>query len=172
MSLNYNFLETIKLYDLALKNNMFIASILSVIILNIVFIFNKKIIKYIALIINILLVFLILYYYVSGIISFKFSNPINNIYFYFLNSILFLIISVFIFFKTNYKKTNIIFYSISLINIVYSLFMTCYLKNITLIVIGNIFPMIKFGNIIYIIYYLLIVIFIIKNYVFDKKNIK
>ena len=154
MSLNYNILETIKLYDLVFKSNMFWAIILSVIILNIVFVYNKKITKYIILTINILLVFIILYYYAKGIISFNFNNPINNIYFYFLNSIVFLIINIFISLKTKYKKINIIFYSIFLVNIIYSLFKTHYLKNITSIVIYNIFPIIKFGNILYIIYYL------------------
>ena len=168
MSLNYNIIETIKLLGLAFKNNMFISIILSVIVLNIIFVFNKKIKNYIVLIINLLLIFGILYYYVKDIITIKFSNPINNIYFYFLNSIIFLIINIFISFKTKYKKINTIFYSISLINIIYSLFITYYLKSSTLIVIGNIFPMIKFGNIIYIIYYLLFIVLC----VFDKKNIR
>lgn len=168
MSLNYNIFETIKLFNLAFKNNMFIAIILSVIILNIIFIYNKKITRNIILVINLILIFGILYYYVKDIVSFKFNSPINNIYFYFLNSIVFLIINILISFKTKYKKINSIFYSISLINIIYSLFITYYLKNSTLIVIGNIFPMIKFGNIIYIVYYIVFTMFSI----FDKKNIK
>ena len=174
MSLDYNVIETLKLFNLAFKNNMFWAIVLSVIILNILFIYNKKLSKYIILTINLILVSSVIYYYIGDIIVFKFDNPINNIYFYFFNSIIFLIINIVISFKTEHKKTNAIFYSISLINIVYSLFITYYLKNATLIVIGNIFPMIKFGNIIYLIYYALVVIFIVvKNiHVFDKKNIK
>ena len=109
MSLNYNIFETIKLFNLAFKNNMFIAIILSVIILNIIFIYNKKITRNIILVINLILIFGILYYYVKDIVSFKFNSPINNIYFYFLNSIVFLIINILISFKTKYKKINSIF---------------------------------------------------------------
>ena len=60
--------------------------------------------------------------------------------------------------KINYRKINYIFYGLVLINLLYSLFMTYYLSGIELIVIGNIFPMIKFGNIIYLIYYIFILI--------------
>ena len=173
MSLNYNIFETIKLYDLALKNNMFIAVILSVIVLNIVLILNKNISKYVILGINLISIFIIIYYYMDDIIKFRFSNPINNIYFYFFSSIIFLIVNIVVSFKTKYKYINYLFYSISLINILYSLFMTHYLSNSTIIVIGNIFPMIKFGNIIYILYYTLILVLIIsKINIFDKKSIK
>ena len=74
MSLNYNILETIKLYDLVFKSNMFWAIILSVIILNIVFVYNKKITKYIILTINnriigIKILFSILYFDMFFMIS-------------------------------------------------------------------------------------------------------
>ena len=170
MSLDYSILDTIKLFELAFKNDVFISILISVVILIIIFIINKnrKYLKYIVLSINIILVLLILYYYFKNIITFNFNNPINNIYFYFLNSIIFLIVSSIMVFKTKYKITNYILYSLCLLNITYSLYMTYYFKNITLIVIGNIFPMIKFGNIIYFIYYALVIVSVI----FDKKNIK
>ena len=66
-------------------------------------------------------------------------------------------------FKTKYKKTNYIIYGLSLINLLFSLFMTHYLNNVTLIVIGNIYPMIKFGNIIYIVYYTFMCITFVKK---------
>ena len=66
-------------------------------------------------------------------------------------------------FKIKYKKTNYIIYGLSLILLLFSLFMTHYLGNNTLIVIGNIYPMIKFGNIIYFVYYTFIFLLFIKK---------
>jgi len=160
MSLNYNIIETVKLLKDAFKYNIFYSIIISFILLVILLILNKekKITNYIMMCINIILITIICYFYIKDIFLFNFNNPINNIYFYFFNSIVYLIVGTIINFKTKYKKTNYIFYGISLINLVYSLFMTHYLGNIPLIVIGNIFPMIKFGNIIYVIYYILLLI--------------
>ena len=160
MSLNYNIVETLKLLINAFKYDIFLAIIISSILFLIVLIINKdkKIIKYIILVVNVLLIILIGYYYIKDILTFRFSNPINNMYFYFFNSVIYLIVMAIVAFKTVYKKTNYIFYCISLINLLYSLFITYYLGNINLIVIGNIFPMIKFGNIIYFVYYILLII--------------
>lgn len=171
MSLNYNFIDTIKLLGISFKNNMFISIILSTIIFTIILIINKDrlFVKNVIIILNILLMTLISYYYINDILTFKFSNPINNIYFYFLNSIIYLIVCTIITFKGKYKNINTMFYSISLINLFYSLFITYYLKNNTLIVIGNIFPIIKFGNIIYVVYYVLIVLNIIRSRFLTKK---
>ena len=167
MSLNYNILDTFKLLLNAFKYNVFISIIISSILFVIVLILNKnkKIINYVVLVLNIILIILICYFYIGSIIKFKFSNPINNMYFYFFNSIIFLIIMCIINFKTKYKNINYIFYGLSLINLLYTLFMTHYLNNIQIIVIGNIFPMIKIGNIIYFIYYVIIIIFIIKYFI-------
>ena len=160
MSLDYNIIDTLKLLKYIFKYNIFYSIIISSILLVIILILNKnkKINNYIVLGINIILIGLICYYYIDDIFTLKFNNPINNIYFYFFNSIIYLIIMFIINLKTKYKKINYIFYQIILINILFSLFMTNYLNNVTLIVIGNIFPMIKFGNIIYFIYYILLLI--------------
>ena len=165
MSLKYNIIDTFNLLLNSFKYNIFISIIISSILFVIILIINKnkKIINYIILGINILLVILISRYYVKSILTFKFSNPINNMYFYFFNSIIYLIIMTIVCFKTRYNKINYIFYGLVLINLLYSLFMTYYLGNIELIVIGNIFPMIKFGNIIYFSYYIFILIIIIKS---------
>ena len=160
MSLNYNIIDTLKLLKDAFKYNIFYSIIISSTLLVILLILNKekKITNYIVMGINIILIGLICYFYIKDIFTLNFVNPINNIYFYFFNSIIYLIVWTIINFKTKYKKTNYIFYGISLINILYSLFMTHYLNNIPLIVIGNIFPMIKFGNILYFVYYILLLI--------------
>jgi len=160
MSLNYNIINTFELLSNSFKYDIFISIIISCILLVIILILNKdkKIINYVICGINLLLIVLICYYYIDSILTFKFSNPINNMYFYFLNSIIYLVIMIIINFKTKYKKTNYIFYGLILINLLYSLFITHYLGNIELIVIGNIFPMIKFGNIIYLSCYILLII--------------
>ena len=164
MSLNYNFIETLKLLLDSLKYGVMIAIIISMTIFVMLLIMHKenKKTSYIVSIINLTLIIVISIYYIKDIIKFNFSNPINNIYFYFFNTIIYLTLMSIISFKTEYKKTNYIFYGFSLIFILFSLFMTHYLSNTTLIVIGNIYPMIKFGNIIYITYYLLLCISFIK----------
>lgn len=171
MSLDYSIIETFKLLENCFKYDIFIAIIVSCISLTIILIVNndRKIINYITLEFNMLLIVIVAFYYLEGILTFKFSNPINNMYVYFLNSIIFLIINTIMFFKSKYKKVNYIFYGLVLINLLFSLFITYYLKNVDLIVIGNIFPMIKLGNIIYIIYYMFILVLIIKNSFLTKK---
>ena len=160
MSLNYNIIDTLKLLKDAFKYNIFYSIIISSILLVILLIFNKekKLTNYVVMVINIILISIICYFYIKDIFRFNFNNPINNIYFYFFNSIIYLIVMTIINFKTKYKKINYIIYALRLINILYSLFMTHYLGNIPLIVIANIFPMIKFGNIIYFICYILLII--------------
>lgn len=164
MSLNYNILETFKLLLNAFKYDVFIALIIGMIILVILLILNKnnKKINYLIYSINLILIVIISVYYIKDIISFNFNNPINNIYFYFSNSIIYLIIMSIVL-NNKYKKINYIIYGISLINLLFSLFITYYLNNQTLIVIGNIFPMIKFGNIIYISYYIFLIVIYIKR---------
>ena len=160
MSLDYNIIESLKLLLVSYKYNVMISINIASIILFIIFMLNKNknINKYIISTINVLLIIIIGYYYVKDIFSFKYSNPINNIYFYFLNTILFLVIIGIRTIRNKVKILDYLVYNLSLINILFSLFMTYYLSNITLIVIGNIFPMIKFGNIIYILYYIYILI--------------
>lgn len=160
MSLDYNIIESLKLLLVSYKYNVMISINIASIILFIIFMLNKNknINKYVISTINILLIIIIGYYYIKDIFSFKYSNPINNIYFYFLNTILFLVIIGIRTIRNKVKILDYLVYNLSLINILFSLFMTYYLSNITLIVIGNIFPMIKFGNIIYIFYYIYILI--------------
>ena len=170
MSLNYGIIDTIKLFYPTLKNSMFVSIIIGIIILNVIYIYNSRFIRYVSLVLSSLCICGILYYYIGDIITFNFRNPINNIYFYFFNSIIYLIISTIIFFKDKYKNINYICYCISIINISYSIFMTCYLNNSTLMVIANIFPMVKFGNILYIFYYILLIWFAGREIYGKRKN--
>ena len=172
MSLNYGFIDTFKLLVNSLQYEVMIAIIISMIILVILLILNKDNQKtnYIVSIINLTLIIITSIYYIKDIIKFNFNNPINNIYFYFFNSIIYLIVMSLINFKIKYKKMNYIIYGLSLINLLFSLFMTHYLSNNTLIVIGNIYPMIKCGNIIYMSYYIFICITLIIAKLEKKKK--
>jgi len=131
MSLNYNFIDTLKLLLVSLKYEIFIAIIISMIIFTILLIINKnnKNLNYIISTINLILIIIISVYYLIDILKFKFTNPINNIYFYFFSSIIYLIIMSIMLFKSKYKVLNFIIYALSLINLLFSLFMTYYLNN-------------------------------------------
>ena len=165
MSINYSFLETLNMLKNTFKYGIMISLIISSIIFITLLILNKdnKKIKYVIYFINIILICLICYYYLKGIITFNFNNPINNIYFYFFNSIIYLIIMSLVNSKIKYKKINYILYGLILIGLLFALFMTHSLNNVTLIVLLNIYPIIKFGNIIYIIYYLFVIFNLFKN---------
>lgn len=124
---------------------------------------NKKS-KYLILVINIIIISIIIYYYNCIFKSNIFIHFMHSIYFYFLNSIIYLILITICFFKNiPYKRSIISFYIISLIFIMFSIFMTYYVKNIHIIVIGNIYPMIVFGNYLYMLFYGLLIIYIIKK---------
>lgn len=153
MSINYSLSKAFSLLLDTLKYNAMISIIISSIALFIICIVNNKVGKYLILIINVVILFLIGKYYIADIIKFDFIDPLNNIYFYLFNSIVFiLLISIQALLNKLYKY-DYIFNSIFLIFIGFSLFMTQYLNNLVYIVIFNIYPMIKFGNMLIIIYY-------------------
>lgn len=160
MSLNYNLLETIKLSKLFFKYDIFNALVIISFIFFLVLVLNNnnKYLKYTYYIVNILLIIFIIIYYDNNIIKFNFSNPINNIYMYFFNSLIYLIIQLLTFNKIKYRKISYVFYFIFFIGISFSLFMTYYLSGSDIIVIGNIYPIIKFGNILYIFYFVLFIL--------------
>lgn len=179
MYLEYNIIKTFNLLiDLINNYTFFKAIIIGAIILGILLFINinNDKTKYIILIINFLLIISIVNYYGLNIFD-GFNHYLNNMYSYFFNSILFLSFINFLYFKDIINKKLIIpFYIISLINIIFSLFMTFYLKNIDLLVLGNVYPIIKFGNIIYFIFLILIVILQSLKYIkrsnYDRKRNK
>lgn len=154
MSINLNLDKTFSILLDNLHYNVMVSIIISSIILLIICLFNEKIGKYILIGVNVILLFLIGKYYIGDIIKFEFSNPLNNIYFYLFNSIIFILLFSIQSILNKLDKYDYVFNSIFLIFIGFSLFMTHYLNNITEIVIYNIYPMIKFGNILILIYYI------------------
>ena len=165
MYLNYNIFKCFELLVECYIDHsmMWIITACSIILGFIIFINkNNKIINYIISIINILLIILILYFYHNSLLCNKtFIHFNHNIYFYFLNSIIYLIIISIYLYK--YKSLIVIHYLICLIFISYSLFITMYLKNIHLIIIGNVYPMIVFGIYLYYIFYIYLIIKSIKK---------
>lgn len=159
-NLNYSIVKTISLLLQQLKLSSFISVILSSIMLGIILYINResKVLKYIFIGINTILLGFILVLYMHDIIKFNYANPLKNIYVYFLNVIIYLIICAIMNKKIYQNKLNLILFIINKIGIAYSIIMTLYLKNITIIVIGNIFPQIFIGNIILIISYIILII--------------
>ena len=154
MSLNYNIIDTLKMFVDCLRYNVMISIIISSIILCILCILNKKVGKYLIIIINIIILFFIGKYYIKEILSFNYSNPINNIYFYLFNSIIFICIFSIETIFNSLDNYDYIFNSTFYIFILFMLFMTNYLNNMTVIVLYNTYPIIKFGNILMLIYYM------------------
>lgn len=147
------------LLDSIIDYRVYIFIIICSLLLLILLLYKSKIIKYIVLIINIISTILILINYNYKLFSINtFNYFIYNIYFYFLNSIIFMIISTIMIFKDKYYKFSVVVYIIHLIFITFSIFMTFYLNNNHYIVLINIYPEIVLGNIIYIIYYIIILI--------------
>ena len=92
MSINYSLNKAFSLLLDTLKYNAMISIIISSIALFIICIVNNKVGKYLILIINVVILFLIGKYYIADIIKFDFIDPLNNIYFYLFNSIVFILL--------------------------------------------------------------------------------
>ncbi len=156
MYLNYSIGKTFSLLLDTLSHFMMWIIIISVFILSIILYVNKdnSKVKYLLYVINLLLIGLIVYFYHNNLLSnLTFKHITHNLYFYFLNIICYLIFfSIYIY--KNVNKYIIIHYLIQLIFLIYALFMTSYVYNIHLIVIGNIYPMIVYGNYLCFIFYL------------------
>lgn len=165
MYLDYSFNKLISiLFNSIVDYKIFLMIIVSSIVLTFIYLLNRnnKVFDTVMISFNMFLIFMIVMYYKDNLFHFNILKHFNhNMYFYFLNTIIYLFIISFNLYKSIYKKTNIIFYSVSLIFILFALFMTYYLNNNHLLILGNIYPSIVIGNFIYFIYYLfnLILIF-------------
>lgn len=144
------------LIESIINYKVFLMIILSSIIFVFIYLINKnnKLFDMLVAIFNVFLIFIIIMFYKDNLFNISiFDHFTHNMYFYFFNTIIYLIIISFNLYKNIYKKINIIFYGISLIFILFSLFMSHYLNNNHLLILGNIYPSIIIGNFIYFIYY-------------------
>ena len=160
MYLNYSIS---KLFLLLIKNifhyKIYIFIVISALILMLILLFNKKLAKYIILGIDIILSFIIVIKYGSNLL--RISNLkyfYHNMYFYFFNSIIFMIINLIMILKNKLFRLNIIFFSISFIFLTFCLFMTYYLYNTHILLLGNIYSEYVIGNYLYFIYYIIVFI--------------
>lgn len=161
MYLDYSIIDTLNLLiSSILEHTMMWIIIVCSLIYGFILHINKN--KYLVTIVNLLLVFLILYYYHSYLHkSLVFIHVSHNIFFYFLNNIIYLIIVNILFIKE--MRIYIIHYILIIILLLYSLYITSIVHNIPLITIGNIYPMIVVGNYLCFIYYIIIIISKIKR---------
>ena len=166
MYLNYSISH---LFNLFIRNiskyTIYPFIVISCVILLFILLKNKdSYSKCIIIVIDIILSFIIIVNYKYILLStLTFKCFYHNLYFYFLNSLIFMIVNLVFILKNKYLKINIYFYAIQMIFLLFSLFMTYYLKNAYLLIIGNIYPEITIGNYIYFIYYIVIIfIFVYK----------
>ena len=154
MSIDLKFLDTWQLFLDSIRYDILISIIISSLLLCFICIVNKQVSKYLIIIVDIILLFFIGKYYVKDILTFSFNDPINNIYFYFFNGIIFITIYTLEAIFDYIEKYDYIFYALFLILMSFSLFMSDYLDSS--LVIYNIYPMIKIGNIIMLLYYIVV----------------
>lgn len=152
------------LIDKILNYPIYVFIIISSIILLLLLLSKGCTVKYIVFSINVVIFIIILASYNYHLFRLDiFDHGIFNIYCYFFNGLLFIIINTIIMFKNKYHKLNSIIYTISLIFILFSLFMTYYLSNNHYLVLFNICSEIVLGNIIYIFYYLYLILQFLKK---------
>lgn len=171
MYLNYDLSKFISLFLSQFNYPIYIVLLLVSFIFASLYIYTKsKVLNVLVLFINIFFLFLICKYYYSNLFSLdNFNYFVHNMYFYFFNSIVFLILNFFCLMYGKYTKIYIIFYCISIIFLGFSLFMTHYLYNNHLIILGNIYPGIILGNITYFLFYLFNIIILINKFLTKKK---
>lgn len=163
MNLNYSIGKTISLLINSIQNYfifkiIIVCSILLFVILHI----NKKYQKYIVSTISFIMIIMIMYFYHQTMFSKEtFEYIMHNIRFYFFNSMIFLIIISLVNYIINKKIIINIMYCLTIILLSFSIFMTHYVHNVELITLGNIYPMIVYGNYLYIITYLYLIIYLL-----------
>lgn len=172
-SIDSNIFDTLSQYLHMINNySMFFYIVVSVLIYStIIYGRYDKIKNIIVGIINLLIVIIIINYYGLGIINnldtFINLDFINNIYVYFTLTIISLILLTHIFVErivySIIKRIFMIFYVFILINILFALYMTSYLDNNFLLVLGNIYPMVKLGNILSISLYVMYIYYYINT---------
>lgn len=149
MYLNYNLKELLKLLFQYFNYPIFSCLILVIIIYIYILYINKnsKRLNMMVVGINLTLIFIIICFYKNSLFNFNIFQQFNhNIYFYFLNSIIYLVLIGLLSCKNCLKLFNYIFYGMSLLFLCFALFMTVYLHNYHIIIIGNIYPSIVIGN--------------------------
>jgi len=171
MYLEYNIIDTIKLFIDIINNYSMIKAIFLSGILLIILLFinsdNKKI-KYIIFILYLILIMLLLYYYGNNLFD-GFESFINNLYGYIFSSIVVLILIPILYIKNILNKRVLIIEEvISIVFITSLLYITHTFNNNTLLILGDTYPLVKIGNLTYIIYIIILLIVIIRR-IYERK---
>lgn len=171
MYLNYDLNKLISLLLTHFNYPIYIVLIIVSFILACLFIYSKfSVVKGLVFLINIFLIILICKYYHFHLISLdNLHYFFHNMYFYLFNSIIFLVLNFLFLIYGKYKKIYIIFYCINIIFLGFSLFMTHYLYNNHLVILGNIYPEIVLGNTTYLLFYLFIIMTFVNKILTKKK---
>lgn len=130
--------------------------------------------NFLFLALNIILIGIILWTHginiINNIDSFFTVNLYKNVYFYLANMVLSLIIISKIL-SSNRSSISIkyivcLFYYLLLTNLLFMLYISNYLKNIMLLVVGNTYPMVYFGNMIAFLMYIVLIVY---HFFYTKK---
>lgn len=152
------------LIDSIINYPIYIFIIISSLVLSILLLKKSKIIKCVLFSMNIFIITLIIVNYNYHLFNANiFAHFINNIYFYFLSSIIFVIINTIMIIKDKQYKINVIYYTVSLVFILYSLFITYYLENNHYLILYNIYAEITLGNFLYLSYYFYLILMLLKK---------
>lgn len=124
---------------------------------------------------NIVLIGIIIFTYglkiLDNLDSFFNFNLYKNIYFYITNMILSILVISWVYsckrIEKVFKRIVIIFYYLTIVNLLFMIYISNYLQNVMIYVVGNTYPMVYFGNIISFILYGIILLYWI---IFMKKK--
>ena len=176
---NYSIANAIELYT-KMANNYTTFAVFALVCLIFVgiLVFNveNKNTYFLFYALNLILVGIILWTHginiVNNIDSFLTVNLYKNVYFYLANTVLSLIIITRVL-SSNRKPKSLkylifLFYYLILTNLLFMLYISNYLQNIMLLVIGNTYPMVYFGNILSFIMYIILIIYLL----FFSKKVK
>ncbi len=176
---NYSISNALELYT-KMANNFSTFSIFAIVCLIFITIIliniDNKNTNFLYYALNLILIGIIIWTHGLNIInnldSFLNINLYKNIYFYLANMVLSLIIITKVLSSNrNPKELKYIicfFYYLLLTNLLFMLYISNYLKNIMLFVIGNTYPMVYFGNILAFIMYIMLIAYLL----FFSKKVK
>lgn len=147
------------LLDSIINYKIFIFLLVSVVLYIILYLLNNNKFKMFCILVNTFISIIIICFYHSNLFNLEIFKHFNhNMYFYYLNSIVYLNLINVLSYKNELNMFNLIIYGFSLILLLFALFMTKYLNNVDIIVLGNIYPSIVIGNTIYSISYIILII--------------
>ncbi len=180
---HYNLQECLQEYlHLINRYNIFPFIVVSILVLGILIIINRDNRKadIIFTIINLILIIMLIFIYgkdtITNLDTFVKGNISHNMYFYFFNTFISIILCD-RFLTTSRTDNSIkisitIWYVLLIINWLFTLYIAHSISFHSILIIGNIYPMVLIGNIISILLYIFIIIYCIVNILYKYYNHK